>query len=71
MGRPSRAPRKISRRRLVDVIEGGKAPKQSVAAAREQYEFLTGDEYTTVEDADKWLTENYEPPSQGSAANGN
>ena len=50
---------------------GGKGLNQSVAAAREQYEFLTGDEYTTVEDADKWLTENYEPPSQGSAANGN
>lgn len=62
---------KLALQVLVDVIEGGKAPKQAVAAAREQYEFLTGDEYSTVEDADKWLAENYEPPSPGNVANGN
>lgn len=62
---------KIALQTLVDVIEGGKAPKQAVAAAKEQYEFLTGDEYTTVEDADKWLAENYEPPNKENGTDGN
>ena len=62
---------KIALQVLVDVIEGGKAPKQAVAAAREQYEFLTGDEYTTVEDANKWLAENYEPQERENTASGN
>ena len=52
---------KIAIQTLVDVIEGGKASPKAVAAAREQYEFVTGDEYTTIESADQWLTENYEP----------
>lgn len=55
---------KLALQVLVDVIEGGKASKQAIAAAREQYEFLTGDEYTTVEAADKWLEENYEQDEQ-------
>ena len=62
---------KIALQVLVDVIEGGKASKQAVAAAKEQYEFLTGDEYTTVEAADKWLAENYEPRDQEKATDGN
>ena len=49
-----------------DVVVADKfAPKnveEGVAAAREQYEFITGDEYTTVEAANAWLAENYEPP---------
>ena len=53
-----------------DVIEGGKAAPQGVATAREQYEFLTGDEYTTVEAANQWLAENYEPPEPEAAAAG-
>lgn len=53
---------KIALQTLVDVIEGGKAAQQGVAVAREQYEFLTGEEYTTVEAANQWLVENYEPP---------
>ena len=53
---------KIALQTLVDVIEGGKASPEGVAAAREQYEFLTGDEYTTIEAANQWLEENYEPP---------
>ena len=58
---------KIALQALVDIIEGGKAPKQAVSAAKEQYEFLTGDEYTNVEDANKWLAENYEPPDHDNA----
>ena len=60
---------RIALQTLVDVIEGGKAAPQGVSAAREQYEFLTGDEYTTVEAANQWLAENYEPPEpEGDAA---
>ena len=55
---------------LVDVIEGGKAASQGIAAAREQYEFLTGEEYTTIDAANQWLAENYEPPEQESDAAG-
>ena len=59
---------KIALQTLVDVIEGGEAPQQGVAAAREQYEFLTGEEYTTVEAANQWLVENYEPPESAEGA---
>ena len=61
---------KIALQTLVDVIEGGKAAQQGVAAAREQYEFLTGEEYTTVEAANQWLAENYEPPEPADGADG-
>ena len=61
---------RIALQTLVDVIEGGKAAPQGVAAAREQYEFLTGDEYTTIDAANQWLAENYEPPEQESDAAG-
>ena len=40
---------RIALQTLVDVIEGGKAAPQGVAAAREQYEFLTGDEDVRTE----------------------
>jgi hypothetical protein len=60
----------IALQTLVDVIEGGKATPQGVATAREQYEFLTGDEYTTVEAANQWLAENYEPPEPEADAAG-
>ena len=59
---------KIALQTLVDVIEGGKAAQQGVAVAREQYEFLTGEEYTTVEAANQWLVENYEPPEPADGA---
>ena len=61
---------KIALQTLVDIIEGGKAAPQGVAVAREQYEFLTGDEYTTIEAANQWLEENYEPPEPEAAAVG-
>lgn len=47
---------------LVDLIEEG--TPESAAVAREQYEWMTGDEYTTVDAADSWLQENYEPPEE-------
>ncbi len=53
---------KIAIQTLVDVIEGGKATRQATAVAREQYEFITGDEYTTIDAANQWLSENYDPP---------
>ena len=55
---------KLALQTLVDVIEGGKAAPQGVATAREQYEFLTGEEYTNIDAANQWLAENYEPPGQ-------
>ena len=61
---------KIALQTLVDVIEGGKAAQQGVAVAREQYEFLTGEEYTTVDAANQWLAENYEPPEPADGADG-
>ena len=61
---------KVALQTLVDVIEGGKAAPQGVAAAREQYEFLTGEEYTTIEAANQWLAENYEPPEPKTGADG-
>ena len=47
---------------LVDLIEEG--TPESAAVAREQYEWMTGDEYSGVDNADLWLQENYEPPPQ-------
>lgn len=44
---------------IVNVIESGTS--QAVAAAKEQYEFITGEEYTNITDAEAWLQENYEP----------
>ena len=55
---------KVALQTLVDVIEGGKAAPQGVATAREQYEFLTGEEYTNIDAANQWLGENYEPSGQ-------
>ncbi len=61
---------RVALQTLVDVIEGGKAAPQGVATAREQYEFLTGEEYTNIDAANQWLAENYEPPAQESDATG-
>lgn len=44
---------------IVNVIATGTS--QAVAAAKEQYEFITGEEYTNIADAEAWLQENYEP----------
>lgn len=44
---------------IVNIVASG--TPQAVAAAKEQYEFITGDEYTDVAAAEAWLQENYEP----------
>ena len=35
---------------------------QGTAKAKETYEFVTGDEWTDVEEAERWIAEDYEPP---------
>lgn len=47
---------------LVDLIEEG--TPESAAVAREQYEWMTGDEWTGFDAAERWLKENYEPPEE-------
>lgn len=41
---------------LVNIIEGGGTPK-AIEVAKENYEFITSEEYTTVEAAENWLRE--------------
>ena len=53
---------------LVDLIEEG--TPESAEVARDQYAWMTGDDYTTVDAADLWLQENYEPP-EGDGTEGN
>lgn len=45
---------------LVDIIDSGNAA--GVRIAKEEYETLTGEEWTGVDAAEAWLQENYEPP---------
>ena len=47
---------------LVGIIEGCDN-KAGVEVACEEYERLTGEEWTGIEAANKWLEENYEPPT--------
>ncbi len=44
---------------IVNVIASG--TPQAIASAKEQYEFITGEEYTNMADAETWLQENYTP----------
>lgn len=44
---------------IVNIISSGTS--EAVAAAKEEYEFITGEEYTNIADAEAWLQENYEP----------
>ena len=46
---------------LVRIIDGG-GPKEGVEKAKETYEFVTGDEWTDVAEAERWIAEEYEPP---------
>ena len=48
---------------LVDLIEEG--TPESAAVAKEQYEWMTGDEWTNFDAAEAWMQENYEPPDPG------
>ena len=47
---------------ILKVISGG--TKTAAKAARESYEFITGEEYTTPAAAQAWLRENYTPPDK-------
>ena len=53
---------KLALQVIINVVESGKAPPEAAAAAREEYEFITGEEYTNVDDANKWMSENYSSP---------
>lgn len=43
---------------LVNIIATGTPTQAEVA--KEEYEFITGEEYTTFEDAEQWLKDNYD-----------
>ena len=47
---------------LIDIMESGNSVGAEVA--REEYEGLTGEEWTSVEDAEAWLRENYVPTDE-------
>lgn len=47
---------------LIDIMESGNSVGAEIA--REEYEGLTGEEWTSVEDAEAWLRENYVPTDE-------
>lgn len=59
---------KLALQAIINVVESGKAPPEATAAAREEYEFITGEEYTNVDDANKWMSENYDSPEAEGAS---
>lgn len=52
---------KLAVESLARVIEGG-GSKEGVEKAKETYELVTGDEWTDVSEAKRWIAEEYEPP---------
>lgn len=46
---------------LVRIIDGG-GTKEGIEKAKETYEFVTGDEWAGVDEAERWIAEEYEPP---------
>ena len=52
---------KLAVESLLKVIEGG-GTAQGIEKAKETYEFVTGDEFTTRAAAEKWIAEEYQPP---------
>jgi len=54
---------KLAVESLVRIIEGG-VSKEGVEKAKETYEFVTGDEWTDVAGAERWIAEEYEPPEE-------
>ena len=51
---------KLAVESLVRIIEGG-GSKEGIEKAKETYEFVTGDEWNGVEEATRWIAEEYEP----------
>jgi len=54
---------KLAVESLVRIIEGG-GSEEGVEKAKETYEFVTGDEWTDVAEAERWIAEEYEPPEE-------
>ena len=52
---------KLAVESLLRVIEGGGSAR-GIAQAKETYEFVTGDEFTSRAEAEKWIAEEYVPP---------
>jgi len=52
-------PDSLAVRTLVKIIESGNV--LAGAAARDQYEFITGNEYTSKNDAENWIQQNPDP----------
>ena len=55
------ADEKLAVESLARIIEGG-GSREGVEKAKETYEFVTGDEWTDVAEAERWIAEEYEPP---------
>jgi len=51
---------KLAVESLLRIIEAG-GSEQGIAKAKETYEFVTGQEFTDREEAEKWIAEEYMP----------
>ena len=54
---------KLAVESLLRIIEGSGSEK-GIAKAKETYEFVTGEEFTDRAAAEKWLAEEYQPPTE-------
>lgn len=54
---------KLAVESLLRVIEAG-GSKNGIAKAKETYEFVTGEEFVDRAAAEKWIAEEYEPPTK-------
>jgi len=54
---------KLAVESLVRIIDGG-GSKEGIDKAKETYEFVTGDEWTDIAGAERWIAEEYEPPQE-------
>lgn len=61
---------KLAVESLARIITAGKS-SAGVEKAKETYEFVTGDEWAGVEEAARWIAEEYEPPDKEDASSGN
>ena len=57
------ADEKLAVESLARIIDGG-GSKEGIEKAKETYEFVTGDEWTDVAGAERWIAEEYEPPEE-------
>ena len=54
---------KLAVESLVRIIDGG-GSKEGIEKAKETYEFVTGDEWASTEEAARWIAEEYEPSEE-------